>query len=69
MAKFHRGRIEIPLKLVEKPNGNYHIGEWGDAELKLDLSAVKILIFPAKGRPGDLTMIIDDKNKKENGDV
>ena len=64
--KFHRGRLEIPLQRKGEEGKEMYFGEWGDAHLMLDLSAVKFLLFPSRDTKGNYTLIIDDK-KTPNG--
>lgn len=61
------GRIEVPLKRVEKPGKpTYYIGEWGDSEITVNLGQVKFLLFDSRHSAGDKTLMIGDKEKKDD---
>ena len=60
-------RVDIEAKRVEHNGNSFWVSEPSNFSCKVDLSEVKVLIFPSRRREGNFTIVFDDPREyKQN---
>jgi len=57
------GQIEIRMFPRGKNGDEFHVGDYGKAECKIDLSQYTLLLFVNKNNPKDRTLILKQKDE------